>query len=159
MRRIPILLALAALAACGKPDAVADDANNTQALPTVNQPAPSPSGGPPANASGANGVMPTSAATIPSELQGRWGLTPADCTSTRGDAKGLLVIDSGKLQFYESRAVPSPGIEMLTTSVSGDFLFTGEGQEWTKYETLELRGGKLVRTERDPMASFTYVRC
>ena len=92
-------------------------------------------------------------------MQGRWGLTPADCTSTRGDAKGLLVIDSGKLQFYESRAVPSPGIEMLTTSVSGDFLFTGEGQEWTKYEALDLQGDKLIRTERNPGATFTYVRC
>jgi len=159
MRRIPILLALAALAACGKPDAVADNTNNTQALPTVNQPAPSPSGGPPANANGANGVMPASAATIPSELQGRWGLTPADCTSTRGDAKGLLVIDSSKLQFFESRAVPSPGIEMLTTSVSGEFLFTGEGQEWTKYEALDIQGDKLIRTERNPVATFTYVRC
>ena len=44
-------------------------------------------------------------------------------------------------------------------SVSGNFAFTGEGQQWEKYETLELQKDKLIRTERDPVASFTYVRC
>jgi len=159
MRSIPILLALAALAACGKPDAVADNTNNTQALPTVNEPAPSPSGGPPANANDANGVMPASAATIPSELQGRWGLTPADCTSTRGDAKGLLIIGTDELRFYESRAVPAEGIESDADSISGKFDFTGEGQSWTKYQSYKLDDRKLIRTETNPNTSFTYARC
>jgi hypothetical protein len=159
MKTIPILLALGALAACGGPDPVANDASNADSLPTVNAPAPNPSGAAPAGAKQDDGSEATSFGEIPSTLHGRWGLTPADCTSTRGDAKGLLVIDAEKLQFYESRAVPSPGIEMLTTSVTGNFLFTGEGQEWTKYEALDLQGDKLVRTERDPSASFTYVRC
>jgi len=37
--------------------------------------------------------------------------------------------------------------------------FIGEGQEWTKYQTLQVDGAKLKRTERDPLASFTYARC
>ncbi len=32
------------------------------------------------------------AKTIPAALHGRWGMVPADCTSTRGDNKGLLTI-------------------------------------------------------------------
>ena len=52
---------------------------------------------------------PTAAATpvelpteIPAAFQGRFGLTPDDCTSTAGDAKGLLEITGTELKFYES---------------------------------------------------------
>jgi len=158
MRIFFTCLAIVALAACGKPDAVADGANNVDALPDVNTPAPSPTGAPPANASASTTPV-APAAAIPAALQGRWGLTPVDCTSTLGDAKGLLIVNSDELRFYESRAVPSPGVETSLDSVSGNFAFTGEGQAWEKYETLELQKDKLVRTERDPVASFTYVRC
>jgi hypothetical protein len=96
---------------------------------------------------------------IPQALQGRWGMTPEDCTSTRGDAKGLLTITRDQLQFYESRAIPQAKVQTGGKSISGDFAFTGEGQSWTRYETLQLQDGKLVRTESDPMASYTYARC
>jgi hypothetical protein len=162
MRTLFTCLAVAALAACGRPDPVASDAQNTSALPSANTAAPSPTGGPPTNVTtspASTSAPPAPAGTLPAALQGRWGLTPGDCTTSLGDAKGLLVVNSGELRFYESRAVPSPGIKTSPDSVSGNFAFTGEGQNWTKYETLELRDGKLVRTERDPGVSFTYVRC
>ena len=160
MKILLTCLALALLAACGKPDAVADGANNVEGLPTLNTAAPSPTGAPPANAvttpakPGAG-----AAAAIPAALQGRWGLTPRDCTSTLGDAKGLLIVNPTELRFYESRAIPAPGVQTSADSINGNFAFTGEGQEWDKYETLTLQKGKLIRTERDPVASFTYVRC
>jgi len=159
MKIVPVLFAIAALAACNRPDPVADNVNNVEALPTVNEPAPNPTGAPPANAAESDGLMPAAAGSIPAAVQGRWGLSPADCTSTRGDAKGLLVVEPDRLRFYESRAVPSPGIQVEADSVSGNFAFTGEGQEWVKYQSLERQGDKLVRTERDPVATFTYVRC
>ncbi|MGN6155922.1 MAG: hypothetical protein ACTHN4_09340 [Sphingomicrobium sp.] len=159
MRTFITCAAALALAACGKPDAVANGANNVDGLPTVNTPAPSPSGAPPANATANSSGTPAPAAAIPAALQGRWGLTPVDCTTTLGDAKGLLIVNSDELRFYESRAVPSPGVETSPDSVSGNFAFTGEGQEWEKHESLELQKDKLIRTERDPVASFTYVRC
>ena len=159
MKIVPVVFAIAALAACNRPDPVAENANNVEALPTVNEPTPNPTGAPPANAAEAEGSVPAPAGRIPAAVQGRWGLTPGDCTSTRGDAKGLLVVSADRLQFYESRAVPSPGIQVDADSVSGNFAFTGEGQEWTKYQTLERQGDKLVRTQRDPVATFTYVRC
>lgn len=161
MRSIPVYLALVALAACGKPDAVAEGANKVDALPTLNIASPNPTGAPPANAT--MNETPASAAapatSIPAALHGRWGLGPNDCTSTRGDAKGLLIVGPAELRFYESRAIPAPGVQTSPDSISGNFAFTGEGQEWVKYETLELRDGKLIRTERDPLASFSYVRC
>ena len=86
-------------------------------------------------------------------------MTPADCTPTRGDAKGLLIVGSGGLQFYESRAVPARNAQQSNDSFSADFTFTGEGQTWSKFQTLTLDDDKLVRTESSPMASFTYVRC
>ena len=43
--------------------------------------------------------------------------------------------------------------------VGRTFAFTGEGQEWSRYQSLERQGDKLTRAERDPNASYTYLRC
>ena len=82
-----------------------------------------------------------------------------DCTSTRGDAKGLLIVSADQLKFYKSVGKPAGDLKMSPDSASGDFAFTGEGMNWKKYEALELQDSKLVRTESSPMASFTYARC
>ena len=147
------LLVVGAMAACEKRDPVADEANAIPAAPATDS-AGTIAGGPPAaNVSGA------AAGPIPAALQGRWGLTPADCTSTRGDAKGLLEIGPDSLKFYESRAVPGTSIESGDQGISGNFNFTGEGQEWSKYVSLKLQGKVLTRTERNPVASYDYARC
>lgn len=148
------MLAMAALVACSKRDPVADEANAIAPAPVTRNDAGPVAGGPPPLTAGAE-----EGAVIPAVLQGRWGLTPADCTSTRGDAKGLLVITGDALQFYESRAVPVRSIETGTNSISGQFTFTGEGQTWTKYESLKFQDDGLVRTERNPVASYTYAKC
>lgn len=168
------LLALAfALTACGGNDPVAEEAENTAGLPSIDNVAGGRDGVPSADGAAPNGATtspnaqgssdfpsnPSPAATIPATLHGRWGMTPADCTTTRGDAKGLLVVSSDGLRFYESRATPVRNVEKTSASISADFAFTGEGQTWTKFQTLTLEDDKLVRTESSPMASFTYVRC
>jgi hypothetical protein len=167
--RLPLLTSavLLAIAACGEPDPVANNvsAANPPVAANAARPVTSPVGGPPADGTnaaaepGPPSAPPKGAATIPTALQGRWGLTPGDCTSQRGDAKGLLVIGPTELRFYESRAVPSPGAEVRGDSIRGDFRFTGEGQSWTRFERLELNGGNLVRTESNPAASYTYAKC
>lgn len=100
---------------------------------------------------------PASTAAIPVAFHGRWGMVPADCTSTRGDAKGLLVIDADKLSFYESRARPRRITASAPNRVQGDFAFSGEGQEWTANVTLTRQGDTLIREEDGPR--FTYKRC
>jgi hypothetical protein len=127
-------------------------------VPDVNAPAPT-SIGEPHVATAPGHSLPAPAATIPAALRGRWGLSPADCTSTRGDAKGLLVISPGELRFYESAAVPGGDVQTDLNSVSGHFSFTGEGQSWTKHEALKLDKQVLVRTEANPTASFSYAKC
>ena len=166
--RLPFitLAVVALLCSCDASDPVAEQANNSAALPpppTVNAsdpsgaPPPPNSENPPAPAEGSSAVP---ASAIPALFHGRWGLTPGDCTSTRGDNKGLLVIGSDKLTFYESRAVPKGNVDSSPDSFSADFEFTGEGQTWTRFQSLELqKGGKLVRTESGPMASYTYAKC
>ena len=86
-------------------------------------------------------------------------MTPGDCTSTRGDAKGLLEIGPDYLKFYESRAVPGTSIETEANAISGNWNFTGEGQQWSRYVSLQLQGKVLNRTERNPVASYDYARC
>jgi len=162
-----IAAAAITLAACGGSDPVAEDAENATALPSIDNVAggrdgvPSADGAPPQStaaapsASAATGPAPA----IPASLLGRWGMTPGDCTSTRGDAKGLLVVGSDGLRFYESRAVPMTNVQTSDDSFSGNFAFAGEGQTWTKYQALSLDDDRLIRTESSPMASFTYARC
>jgi hypothetical protein len=174
MTRFTLLAAAALLLmSCGGNDPVAEEAENTAGLPSIDNVAggrdgtPSADGGAPPNAtatpdaqgSSAFPPNPDPAAAIPAALHGRWGMTPADCTSTRGDAKGLLVISSDGLRFYESRAVPVRNVESSKDSIRADFAFTGEGQTWTKFQTLSLEDDKLIRTESSPMASFIYARC
>jgi hypothetical protein len=166
MRRVRVPLVTCGLilviAACAKRDPVANGANAVTAVPApANESVPTPAGAPPENVAAPAAPAPASAAAtpIPAALQGRWGLTPADCTSPLGDAKGLLIVSGGELRFYESRAVPSAGVQTDSLSISGNFSFTGEGQSWTKYETFERQKDKLVRTETNPAASYTYAKC
>lgn len=162
---IPLMLACAAITACSESGPVAKGAKNTVALTSTRQPTPhaNASGAPPANRSeverapapGTEGPAPA----LPKAMQGRWGLTPMDCTSTRGDAKGLMVIGPSELRFYESRAVPTGDVQSDAESAAGTFHFTGEGQIWSKYEALKVQRDLLVRTESNPTASFTYAKC
>jgi hypothetical protein len=147
------------IVACGN-DPVAKDVQNTAAIPTINKPTAKPYGAPPASAVPATpGDEAEPAAKIPTALQGRWALTPMDCSTTRGDAKGLLIVGADGLRFYESRAVPSANVAGDSNSIQGDFTFTGEGQTWTKYQALRIKGRELIRTESNPVASFSYAKC
>ena len=127
---------------------------NMVALSTVDE---SAEGAPPAEDSGTGAAE--ASGTIPQALRGRWGMVPADCTTTRGDAKGLLIVSGDTLRFYESTARPAAEIEDSPDSISGTFAFTGEGMHWTKFQSLELQDGKLIRSETDPAHSYTYVAC
>jgi hypothetical protein len=68
-------------------------------------------------------------------------------------------VTADRLTFYESRAVPSSGVQTDDNSISGNFDFTGEGETWTKFEALKRSGDKLTRTETNPAASYTYAKC
>ncbi|NUR45905.1 MAG: hypothetical protein HOP91_07090 [Sphingomonas sp.] len=161
MRRLPFvsLAVILMLAGCDKHDPVDNQAAKAAAsLPEINSTAPTSIGEPHVNTQTA-GPLPAAAATIPPALQGRWGLSPGDCMTGHGDAKGLLVVTPTELRFYESRAVPSENIETDPDSIAGNFAFTGEGQSWNKYESLKIEKQVLVRTETKPMASFSYAKC
>jgi len=162
--RLPLIsfALIASIAACSRQEPVANGANAVSAVPqAVNKAMPTPAGGPPNNASIAAGASAATNATpaIPAALQGRWGLTPGDCTSALASAKGLLVVNAGELRFYESRAVPTADVQSSASSIGGTFHFTGEGQSWTRYEALKRNGDKLTRTEGNPAASYTYAKC
>ena len=158
----PILLTLGlvlGVSACSKTDPVDNHAARAgAALPHAKASAPTSIGEPHVATTPAR-PLPASATAIPTVIQGRWGLTPADCTPGRSDAKGLLVITPADLRFYESRAVPTGDVQTDPASLSGHFAFTGEGQSWTKYEALKIDRQVLIRTEANPTASFSYAKC
>jgi hypothetical protein len=96
-------------------------------------------------------------AVIPEQYRGRWGMVAADCTSTRGDAKGLITIGDKSIRFYESTATLKEQRPAIATSFSGLFGFTGEGQTWQKVMTFTRSGDTLKRAEDG--GTFTYKRC
>lgn len=161
--RLPVvtIAALALIAACSKPDPVANNVVTGNLPLPVNDSTPDPAGGPPANAVENHAAAPTpgDSAPIPAALQGRWGLTPGDCTGPLSSAKGLLVIGPDQLNFYESRAVPAADVATDAGTTRGTFHFTGEGQTWDKFESLKRTGDTLTRTEGNPTASYTYAKC
>jgi hypothetical protein len=157
------LTAIMSMVACSGRDPVADEADNAATtaaqenaiVPEVNEVAPANEG----NTSTEEPGQALTSTTIPAAMYGRWGLTPGDCTSTRGDAKGLLIVSPNQLKFYESVGKPAGELKISADSASGDYVFSGEGMTWKKYQVLEIQSGKLVRTESSPMASYTYARC
>ena len=100
---------------------------------------------------------------IPAALHGNWGLTALDCVTTRGDNKGMITVDASSVKFYESRGVLTSTSASTTTSISGMFAFTGEGQTWTRQMSLRLADAThLVRSESgaDALpAPLTYAKC
>lgn len=169
MRNLVTIAAFLSLAGCGGGERT--PANDTIAIPenaavTLPAPpeqpgsAPTPSAAPSPTAS----ASPDSGTGIPTALHGRWGLVPADCTSTRGDNKGLLTITADMLRFYESVGKIGNMAERGPDRIVADFAMTGEGQEWTRRMTLDVQdGGKtLVRREQGDDAmpgALRYQRC
>lgn len=160
MTRLILLLPLALIACQGPPEA-----NQTNAAEVQNQldaPVKDVETLPPDETAvvdagnGAAAVVPAST-KIPESLQGRWGMVPADCTSTRGDAKGLMTVGADTLTFYESRAKLAKVASADPDRFAGQFAFTGEGQNWAANVTLSREGDTLVRQEDGP--PFSYKRC
>lgn len=154
-RRAILVLAALAVAACS-PQPVAqapsEAAQESRATKAPQQASPPPTG---------PGIPEFG---IPVNIQGRWGLVPADCTSTRGDAKGLLNVSATTLGFYESRGTLTRIVERSDNRLRASFAFSGEGSTWTRDETIDVQdGGKtLVRREHGEGAMpgpFEYTRC
>src|SRR3990170_7263347 len=169
MKRLTLIAAAAllALAACNPPaEPNAADPGELNIEAADIEPVP-PSEGPANSEAGMpvppNPVPPEEAGgtVIPAAFHGRWGMGPTDCTSTRGDNKGLITVDASSIKFYESSATLAKVTMNAPENFTGDFRFTGEGQTWTKPQNLKLTGSSntLIRSESDPAMSFTYKRC
>lgn len=101
---------------------------------------------------------------IPAQYHGRWGLNRADCTSTRGDAKGLLTISGGQLSFYESRGTLETVLGATARSFDANYGFSGEGQTWRRTERFKFVNDMLQRrTDAEPgqesPVNLIYSRC
>ena len=154
--------ALLALGACAKP-APAPEPAASEAVQTASESAPIVAEAE-ATAASSSDETAVADATIPVAAQGRWGLVPADCISTRGDNKGLLTIDGTTLTFFESRGTLGKIAERADTRLRATFAFDGEGMTWTRDELLDVQdGGKtLIRREYGEDAApgpFKYARC
>ena len=164
---LPLSFLLVAVA-CSKNEPVVDDAENAAGLDQVvaqanaaaeavhdqaDQTPPAPG----TNQQEPVLAQPVPGGVIPARYQGRWGMVAADCTSTRGDAKGLMTIGDTSIKFHESTATLTEQRPAIATSFSGLFAFRGEGQAWEKVMTFTRTGDTLKRAEDG--GSFTYKRC
>jgi hypothetical protein len=150
-----------ALAACSKePDAPETQAAATQTEVVSEEEPGAPSEAPAPQASPSE----IAADAIPEAVRGRWGLVPADCTSTRGDAKGLLEVSADQLKFYESVAKLGTIKEAGESRIRATFAYTGEGQSWTQDVVLDAQddGKTMIRRDygKDAMPGpLKYTRC
>ena len=160
-KKIIAALLVAAVAACQQDDPnnfAIDEGNSQNADIEILPPDEGNDETAAANAVNAAGEADTAAAaTIPAQYHGRWGMVAADCTSTRGDAKGLIIIGGNSIKFYEAVATLKEQRPAISTSFAGNFGFTGEGQTWEKAMTLTRTGDTLNRKEDS--GTFTYTRC
>jgi hypothetical protein len=106
----------------------------------------------------------TAMSEIPEVIRGRWGLVPADCTSSRGDAKGLLEVSAKRLKFYESVAELGEIREAGESRIRATFAYTGEGQSWSQDVVLDVQddGKTMIRRDygRDALPGpLKYTRC
>jgi hypothetical protein len=103
----------------------------------------------------------TAQLTIPAAFHGRWGMVPADCTSTLGDNKGMITVDAASIKFFESRGTLTKVTQDAPENFTGTFAFTGEGMTWTNSQNLKLTGSSntLTRQQSDVDQPFTYKRC
>lgn len=160
--KLPLTLTIAsalALTACSR-DAPAPDVEQS-AAPNA---APSTSTAPEAVPSASENVSPKGVTEFPAAMHGRWGLVPADCTSQRGDNKGLITVDEKSIRFYESVASIAAVKQATVTSLSATLAYDGEGMQWQHDAKLELKPqtGELVMEEFGPDAvpgARTYTRC
>lgn len=149
MRQAMLMAGLVLVAGCDKPA--------PQPSPTATAEPASPA------APAADTTVPATA--IPEALRGRWGLVAADCTSIRGDNKGILEIGPDSLRFYESRGRLGQIASATADSIRATYAFTGEGMEWTREMQMRLIEGGTPRLERidyGPDAApepLVYERC
>lgn len=163
MKLVPLLCtSLLALGAC---DGGTQGAGVT-VEETPGEAAPMVEPTPAAGAAGASTAPanPERATRIPSAVQGRWGLTSADCEPGRADAKGLLVIDGTTLEFYESVGTLDEIEEARPSRIRAAFDFSGEGMTWERDMVLQVQdeGRTLVRQEFGDEAApdpLRYTRC
>ena len=107
-------------------------------------------------------------AAIPEALRGSWGLNENDCNPAFDPRKGLMVIEGRTLAFYEARATLARVDSVTPTSLTGEFVFTGEGQTWTRQITFETQdsGMVLMRSDTGPdtgegaqTGPYRYLNC
>ncbi|MXO94024.1 hypothetical protein GRI62_10470 [Erythrobacter arachoides] len=84
---------------------------------------------------------------IPAAMQGRWGMTTADCDPDEAANKGLMTVDATTLRFYESVAEIGDATLAGDTMLRGTFAYEGEGMQWTRDLTLSLSGADTLTLE------------
>ena len=91
------------------------------------------------------------ASRIPAAFQGRWGMVPADCTSTRGDNKGMITVTDDRIRFFESTGTLTKVTQDAKENFTGTYAFTGEGMTWTNSHNLKLTCSSttLIRKQSD----------
>ncbi|MBA3666939.1 MAG: hypothetical protein H0W65_04360 [Sphingomonas sp.] len=159
---LPAALTAFALVACSQADPnniAIDDTNRTMNSIETLPPDETPANDAMDNATENSATTEPAAIAIPAAFQGRWGLVAVDCTTTKGDAKGLISVSNDKIRFYESTATLGKVTLNAPENFTANFAFAGEGQTWAKSESLKLTNSNKTLVRADDEGSYRYTRC
>jgi hypothetical protein len=158
-----LIVLLAPLPGCGGAGPVSENANNVAGLPDseTNPPDEMTGAGDAESGTSARPSAPggRSPVQIPATFRGTWGSNPIDCDPSSPNSDAILRVDANGLHFAGSTARPIANVDATPDFISGDFEFTAGGRTYRRFQSLQLQGKQLLRTESGPNASYTYIRC
>lgn len=156
---LPVLAMLLPLAACGRSEEPRNyaDASDNAAVQEPDSPiegeppaSPSPPPKPPS-------ATVTDQSRLPAAFLGEWTGVNADCADKAADMH--LAITPRALQFYESQGTIVGVAQASPRAVRIDASYEGEGQSWTRKQTLTLSDGGDRLTITDEDSSVARKRC
>lgn len=125
---------------------------------------PAPTTAPVASDNAANAAAPAKPAgpekltAFPTEYQGRWGMTPADC---KGGA-GLMTVGATTLSFAAGvKATAKEMVAVRADRLTATLDYTNRKGNWSSPTTMTLQddGKSLQREDTHPSGMFRYQRC
>lgn len=158
-----VLMLLAALSACERPNVIKNSGNATVLpYPAPGEEVSLPPASAPPGAADTGPVVPIPPSspnprTIPAAFRGEWNMDVAACGTGLHDSR--LVIGPTSLRFYESTGAVRAVSALNTRDITVTSDFVGEGERWTTSDRFQLSADGRSLVMANDEGRLTRLRC